>query len=843
MSAVLKAGAAYGASQADWAHFDLMLGLTADLLPIVSNPNAPISPHSKVEGLGKTPTEYNRLGKVRGMAEWTKKVSTAAEIATWSRNPDYGIGLQARVVRALDVDIADAQLASEAQAFIAARVGALPCRMRSNSAKFLLAFEMAGECRKKEIRTGPDSKIEFLAGGQQFVAVGTHPSGARYEWRDGLPEAFPVLTQAVFDSLWKALADRFDVAPAKPTAGKGAGSHETDIDPAAAVARFNTETLEHLRSALGVNPATGRPWIDPESHGVWISVANNLASMKDTPWEDALRAAWLGWSSYGSTFEDGRKDPAHTWDTCPGDRSDYRAVFNKAEDGGWPNPWSKGAKSDDEYARLQDRSDEGNCNVLIALTEGNFRYVPERQCWLWWDGAAWQVDRYGAIAKAQALRVPQSYQQKASEIAKQARDTALDERERKRLMAAVESLNKWATRCRNQGPTGAMLDHARRDQRVQLGAALLDRQGELLGVANGVVDLRTGDLRQAAREDYVTKRSPFAFNQAAKAPRWQQFVDEVTGLPGADRDSYVRRPRLAEYLQRALGYSLTGSTAEHKMFLAIGGGANGKNVLLDIFQEVAGDYCQTIPPEALAATRHDADSERPTPTAATLAGARAAVSSESKDGQRLDVALIKRHTGGGFMTARLMRENTFRFEITHKLWLMTNHRPALDHLDDAIRGRLHLIPFDRTWNRPGHPEPDPALPEGDKDLMQKLRAEGEGILAWLVAGAVAYHQDGLEPPLEVVSMTREFFKELDPLGRWLDEHDACEPKAGVGTSATDLLDQFNAWLVDGGETDPAARNATAFGIALKNRKVPGKPTNSGKYYGLRRRNSVTGDGL
>lgn len=333
------------------------------------------------------------------------------------------------------------------------------------------------------------------------------------------------------------------------------------------------------------------------------------------------------------------------------------------------------------------------------------------------------------------------------------------------------------------------------------------------------------------------------FDPLAKAPRWRTFINEVTGAPlscemdgdGAPVPSTVGRfrlrPALATYLQRLVGYCATGSTAEQKMAIPEGTGSNGKNVTFDIVQEVLGDYCRTIPPEALMATRHDADAERPSPTAASLAGARLAISSESRDGQRLDVALVKRHTGGGFMTARLMRENTFRFEITHKLVLMTNHRPALDHMDDAMRGRLHLVPFDRRWNRPGHPERDPTLPDGDKTLMDTLRAEAAGVLAWIVEGAKQYAQHGLEPPPEVVSVTRAYLNEQDPLGRWLLTMEACDPKEGTGAAA--LFAEFREWLQGDEGKGMAPATETAFGRALGGRAIRKAVTKTGVRYGLR----------
>lgn len=205
--------ATYGASPDDWTHFDLVLGLGADLLPVVSNPLAEIDPDSKMKELGKTPSRYNGSGKAVGIAGWTSHQASDGDIARWSKNGDLGICLQTRTVRALDIDVPDTELAEAITIFVARHLGQqLPARMRSNSGKVLLAFTLPGELPKRRM-TVEGGVVEFLATGQQFVAIGTHPSGARYEWLGGLPAEFPELDLAEFEALWAALAERFATEP------------------------------------------------------------------------------------------------------------------------------------------------------------------------------------------------------------------------------------------------------------------------------------------------------------------------------------------------------------------------------------------------------------------------------------------------------------------------------------------------------------------------------------------------------------------------------------------------------------------------------------------------------
>lgn len=207
----------YGASKDEWAHFDLILGLGADLLPVVSNPQAEVSADSKMKEIGKTPSLYNKARKVVGIPGWTGHVASDHEIGRWMAEPDYGICLQTRMVRAIDIDVADPTMALAVREFIEQRLaGMLPMRHRNNSGKCLLAFTMPGEFAKRKLVV-EGGIIEFLANGQQFIAIGTHPSGVRYEWAGGLPMEFPALTVEEFEALWSALADRFAIGA--PTAG------------------------------------------------------------------------------------------------------------------------------------------------------------------------------------------------------------------------------------------------------------------------------------------------------------------------------------------------------------------------------------------------------------------------------------------------------------------------------------------------------------------------------------------------------------------------------------------------------------------------------------------------
>lgn len=223
----------YGATPSDWGHLSAILGLTGDLLPVVSNPQAKISKTSKMAAVGKTPSRYNAAGMVVGFSDWTSHQTTGDEIAQWAKQPDYGICIQTRTVRALDVDVEDLELSIKISvAFFHALGFTLPARARGNSGKRLMVFALPGEYYKRKFKV-EGGIVEFLATGQQFIAVGTHTSGTRYEWPDGLPSEIPEITPEQFEAAWSAIVKQFGIEEATEASAPSKGTkllelHQTD---------------------------------------------------------------------------------------------------------------------------------------------------------------------------------------------------------------------------------------------------------------------------------------------------------------------------------------------------------------------------------------------------------------------------------------------------------------------------------------------------------------------------------------------------------------------------------------------------------------------------------------
>ncbi|MHA6896810.1 phage/plasmid primase, P4 family [Ralstonia pseudosolanacearum] len=376
----------------------------------------------------------------------------------------------------------------------------------------------------------------------------------------------------------------------------------------------------------------------------------------------------------------------------------------------------------------------------------DWRYVAAWGRWLVWDGHRWRTE--DTLAATDLIRNVCRH-------------------------AAVNADNpKLAAKLATSGTVGGVERLARADRRHAATTSEWDADPWLLNTPGGVVDLRTGRQRPHDRDDRMTKIT--TATPGGDCPTWRQFLAEVTG---GDAE-------LQAYLQRMAGYALTGSTQEHALFFLYGTGANGKSVFLNTLSTILGDYAANAAMDTFMETRTD---RHPTDMAG-LRGARFVAAIETEQGRRWAESKVKNLTGGDKISARFMRQDFFEFFPQFKLFVAGNHKPAIRNIDEAMKRRLHLIPFTIT-----------VPPERrDKHLQQKLLAERDGILAWAVQGCLDWQRLGrLDPPQQVLDATEEYFEAEDALGRWLDER--CVREANAKSLTAELFNDWKPWAEAAGE--------------------------------------------
>jgi putative DNA primase/helicase len=366
----------------------------------------------------------------------------------------------------------------------------------------------------------------------------------------------------------------------------------------------------------------------------------------------------------------------------------------------------------------------------------------------------------------------------------------------------------WAITSESEPRLRAMLNLAASEPGVPVTPEELDADPLLLNCKNGTVDLRTGALRPNRREDLITKEVPVVFDPAATCPTFDAFLDHI----------FAGNARVIGFLQRAIGYSLTGDTTEQCLFVLWGGGSNGKSTLLTTAVTMLGEYAVSTRPETFMLKSGDAIPN----DLAQLKGARLVIAVEAEAGHRLAEGLIKQATGGDRLTARFMRAEFFTFEPTFKIFLASNYRPTIRGTDRAIWRRIKLLPFSVTI-------PDD---QQDRHLADKLKGELSGVLAWAVRGCLAWQQSGLDEPDEVRVATEIYRGDMDVLGGFL--RDCCvtdEPAARIGSGP--LYQAYDGWCHTNGERAVSKR---AFGLRLIERGFTQARTKEERlWHGLRLR--------
>ena len=401
--------------------------------------------------------------------------------------------------------------------------------------------------------------------------------------------------------------------------------------------------------------------------------------------------------------------------------------------------------------------------VLANMLRERVLYVPKRG-WMVWSGIHWANDVTGKEVRQRAYEALLAhYTQLASQSTTPQEDAEL-QRFYQRLSSKV------------------YLDHV-----VELLAGMLkadisefDRYRYLITCPNCIVDLRNGNTYPHAPELRLTKLCPTNYNPKAKSELWERFLLAV----------FLNNRELIAYMQRALGYSITGETKEHKLFICWGRGSNGKSTLFDVICDVVGfDFVQSVRSSALLLDKYSSDAAT---ARAELLGLRMGILSETALGARLDEAQVKLLTGGDPVSARFLYQHSFTFRPIVKLWMFTNHKPRITDPSDGMWRRVVLIPFLAVFSN--DPNVDPAVRQDpDPDIKDKLLEpeHREAILAWLVQGAIAWYQNGLQEPDIVRAAVEEYRKESDELLEWLEAE--TERSDQSWTPVLTLYERYKRW--------------------------------------------------
>jgi putative DNA primase/helicase len=430
----------------------------------------------------------------------------------------------------------------------------------------------------------------------------------------------------------------------------------------------------------------------------------------------------------------------------------------------------------------------GNARRLVRQFGPDFRHCHPWAKDLVYDGRRWALDRTGQVerwAKEVARLI-------CSEAAAE-----LDEDRRKLLMA-------HALRSEQMKSIRAAAALARSEPGVPVLPADLDKDPMLLNVANGTLDLRTGNLRPPLRGDYCTKLAPVAYDPEAACPLFLGYLNDI----------FTRKAALIRFVQKLFGYAITGDVREQILPVFWGKGANGKSTLINLILDLLGeDYAIKGSRDLFLSRKADT---HPTQVA-RLFGKRLVAGVETADGARLDEVLVKELTGGDVLTARRMKEDLWDFRPTHKVILVTNHRPEIRGTDFAIWRRVRLVPFSVQI----------AKEDQDKELPAKLRKELPGVLAWCVAGCLLWQEEGLEPPEEVCAATDDYRAGQDVLAGFLAE--CCTVQADLRVRAGALYGAYKGWAERSGERPESQRR---FGEAMTERAFQRHESHGMWYRGL-----------
>ena len=415
--------------------------------------------------------------------------------------------------------------------------------------------------------------------------------------------------------------------------------------------------------------------------------------------------------------------------------------------------------------------------------------------WFFFNGSYWQEDIGNQKVELAAERVANSIKTEKPEL-KFSTKTDND-----------KAMNEWyrfQKDSRSHMAKMHMIDEFKKYVIVKHGE--FDKEDMLLNTESGYVDLSNGELHDHDIDKKFSHQTLAEYSDNVDAPLWEKFLNQI----------FNNDEELIHYVQKAIGYSFTGSVDEQCLFILNGRGRNGKSVFSNVVSDVAGNYAKQMNVQTIVAKKNQSGSANS--DIARLEGARIVTSSELNEGDRFDESLVKQLTGGDKILARFLYGSEFEYKPKFKIWMATNHLPIIRGTDDGIWRRIKIIPFNIQIPKE----------KVDKKLEYKLKAEYTGILNWIVQGAIMWQQEGLEDPEAVRQVIENYRAEMDPLDAFLEE--CCTTGQNYSIKARDMYNAYHEWAK---ESEEYKMSLNKFGREMSKKLLRVKKRDGWHYVGLK----------
>ena len=646
--------------------------------------------------------------------------------------------------------------------------------------KFVIRLTSEYTGQKKFKKTPQDKPhTEILATGNQgVIPPSIHPEGGRYLLVNPGAE-IPTMTPqalATIAASWSDLqAPQPTYTPPAPDRSTNDNGHGPELREAIRAAWPPLAVFEYFRMTSN----------GTKKEGEWIRLLGNGGLfVKDGGLTWALTGSGKGWG--GDCFDAwhfcetggqaGKIPPAEfrptllKMATAAGIPIPTAPRTNQAQPTPGADPGQTSPAAGSIIARCLDRDETGDSELFSALYSDRVKYDWLEKQYYTWQGSCWAPSAPGEVVRL-VHTLADKYLTVGAELLR-----AGDEKSKPYLRRASALLR--LNRINN------VLTLAQHQEKIGITGKEWDIAPMLLPVANGLIDLQAGTFRETTPNDYIRAYAPVEWRGINEpAPIWEKIILEIFG---AD-------PDLVSFAQRLIGYMMTGQTKERIIAIFYGAGSNGKSLFTSVIEQILGSsFVFSTPSAAIMEPKYSSDSQAPSPYIYAMRGKRLVLASESKEGQKLDIDLVKKLTGGtDTITARPLFGNPVTFHPTHKIMLITNHLPSIpDSEDYAIWRRIMPLPFDMQFIE--NPT-QPSERKINKELPELLKKEYSGILAWCVRGCLEWQAQGLTPPAKVLAATERYRESEDPIAQFIDERMIVGPKCEA--LLKDIHEKYSLWCI------------------------------------------------